>query len=142
MTSQRQIEANRRNAKRSTGPKTLAGKSAVKKNALKHGLASTSVAIESEFVDYLMASLSNGDQSERARIIATTTEVIMRVRQLCDQKLLAAFTGREPLEPTLKEVSRLRRYEKRAITKRRKAMEADIGGVESPERRKSQRNAG
>jgi hypothetical protein len=131
MTSQRQIEANRRNAKRSTGPKTLAGKAAVKKNALKHGLTSANVAVESEFVEHLMTSLAEGDQSERARVIATATEIIMRVRQLCDQKLLAAFTGGEPLEPALKDVARLRRYEKRAISKRRKAMEQG-GAAKAP----------
>lgn len=39
-TSQRKIEANRRNALSSTGPKTEAGKKAVSGNALKHGIFS------------------------------------------------------------------------------------------------------
>ncbi len=38
MTSDKQIRANRRNALKSTGPKTSEGKSKVKRNALKHGL--------------------------------------------------------------------------------------------------------
>ncbi len=38
MTSRRQIEANRRNAKKSTGPKSRAGKRRASKNALRHGL--------------------------------------------------------------------------------------------------------
>jgi hypothetical protein len=38
MTSQKQIEANRRNAKRSTGPKTLRGRYRARMNAKKHGL--------------------------------------------------------------------------------------------------------
>ena len=33
------VRANRANARRSTGPKTLAGKSAASRNALRHGLA-------------------------------------------------------------------------------------------------------
>ncbi len=37
-TSQRKIEANRRNALRSTGPKTAEGRAIVSKNAVKHGL--------------------------------------------------------------------------------------------------------
>jgi hypothetical protein len=38
MATQKQIEANRRNAQRSTGPKTEEGKSKSKFNALKHGM--------------------------------------------------------------------------------------------------------
>jgi hypothetical protein len=38
MTSQRKTEANRRNALRSTGPRTDAGKARSRRNAFKHGL--------------------------------------------------------------------------------------------------------
>ena len=41
-------EANRRNALKSTGPKTDAGKEAVRRNALKHGLTAVVVAVEDE----------------------------------------------------------------------------------------------
>jgi hypothetical protein len=44
-TSQKKIEANRRNAQRSTGPKTAMGKRAVSRNALKHGLLAREVVI-------------------------------------------------------------------------------------------------
>jgi hypothetical protein len=43
MTSYRQIEANRRNALRSTGPKTEAGKEASRCNAVRHGLTAETV---------------------------------------------------------------------------------------------------
>jgi hypothetical protein len=43
MTSFRQIEANRRNALRSTGPKTEAGKQQSRRNALRHGLTAETV---------------------------------------------------------------------------------------------------
>jgi hypothetical protein len=39
MTSNRQIEANRRNSRKSSGPRTATGKSAASRNALRHGLA-------------------------------------------------------------------------------------------------------
>jgi hypothetical protein len=42
MASKKQIVANRANAKRSTGPKTPAGKCKSSRNALKHGLCSSS----------------------------------------------------------------------------------------------------
>jgi hypothetical protein len=43
MTSYRQIEANRGNALRSTGPKTEAGKQVSRRNALRHGLTGETV---------------------------------------------------------------------------------------------------
>ena len=53
MTSIRQIEANRRNATRSTGPTTAAGKHRSRRNALRHGLsAETVVEIIEDIDDY------------------------------------------------------------------------------------------
>ena len=40
MTSQAKIQANRRNAEKSTGPKTEEGKAVVSRNAVTHGLTS------------------------------------------------------------------------------------------------------
>ena len=43
--SDKQLAANRRNATRSTGPRTPEGKARVKWNALKHGLLARSVVV-------------------------------------------------------------------------------------------------
>src|SRR5262245_14581927 len=43
MTSYRQIEANRRNALKSTGPRTDAGKEVSRRNAVRHGLTAETV---------------------------------------------------------------------------------------------------
>jgi hypothetical protein len=48
MTSLHQIEANRHNATKSTGPKTPQGKAVVALNALQHGLLSRAAVIEGE----------------------------------------------------------------------------------------------
>jgi len=48
MSTQAQILANRRNALKSTGPKTQTGKAAVSKNALRHGLTAASDIIAAE----------------------------------------------------------------------------------------------
>ena len=48
MTSQKQIEANRRNASKSTGPKSEAGKARSKLNSLKHGLLAKAVVLPGE----------------------------------------------------------------------------------------------
>ena len=48
MTSKKKAEANRQNALKSTGPKTLEGKDAVRHNALKHGLLSQQTLLPDE----------------------------------------------------------------------------------------------
>ena len=48
MTSDKQIEANRRNALKSTGPKTPEGKAAVRLNAVRHGLLSRETLLPGE----------------------------------------------------------------------------------------------
>ncbi len=53
MTSLRQIEANRRNALRSTGPNTERGKGRSRRNAIRHGLcAETVIEIVEDVEDY------------------------------------------------------------------------------------------
>jgi len=48
MSTEAQILANRRNAQKSTGPRTSQGKSAVSQNAVKHGLLTRHDVITSE----------------------------------------------------------------------------------------------
>ena len=48
MRSEQSLEANRANAKRSTGPTTNSGKARSKMNALKHGLSAKAIVIEGE----------------------------------------------------------------------------------------------
>src|SRR5215211_71824 len=48
MTSEKKAEANRRNALKSTGPKTPEGKDAVRLNALRHGLLSQDILLPGE----------------------------------------------------------------------------------------------
>jgi hypothetical protein len=48
MTTERQVQANRRNALRSTGPKSLIGKGVASKNATRHGLLARDIVIKGE----------------------------------------------------------------------------------------------
>jgi hypothetical protein len=57
MTSQRQIEANRRNAKKSTGPRTEEGKAQSRLNAVTHGMTAEFDAIPGEEADALKARI-------------------------------------------------------------------------------------
>ena len=51
MISDRKAEANHRNARKSTGPRTPEGKAAVRLNLLKHGLLSQEVLLPDEDED-------------------------------------------------------------------------------------------
>ena len=51
MASQKQIEANRRNAQKSTGPMTDLGKATAKFNALKHGMTASTAVLPYEDAD-------------------------------------------------------------------------------------------
>jgi hypothetical protein len=52
MATQKQIKANRKNAQKSTGPKTAEGKAAVSKNAVKHDLFTDSVVTGETEAEY------------------------------------------------------------------------------------------
>ncbi len=67
MTSQKQLEANRRNARRSTGPKSAAGKTRAAGNALKHGLRAEQVVVageDAEAFDDLLALMHDEFQPQ------------------------------------------------------------------------------
>jgi hypothetical protein len=95
MASEKQIAANRANAKRSTGPKTVAGKMASSRNAYRHGLSGPMQLdpIISAKVDAIANTLFGGEggedrlkktadfamaQIELLRIRATRTELMAK----------------------------------------------------------------
>jgi hypothetical protein len=55
MSTEKQIAANRANAKRSTGPSTIDGKARSRMNAWKHGLRAEKVVIAGEDAEDLQA---------------------------------------------------------------------------------------
>ena len=67
-TSEKKIEANRRNSVRSTGPTTDKGKTAASRNAIKHGLLAREVVITA------------GDGERKS-----CKTFIVLLSQLCDQ---------------------------------------------------------
>ena len=75
MTTQAKIESNRRNATRSTGPRTRAGKVKSSRNALRHGLLSHAGLLPDEdrevfegFRHRLEVSLAPADEVEHVRV--------------------------------------------------------------------------
>jgi hypothetical protein len=72
MASDKQMRANRQNARKSTGPKTPEGKAVARLNALKHGLLSQQILLPNEdeaslmqlrgCADRRVANVSMGDE--------------------------------------------------------------------------------
>jgi hypothetical protein len=81
MTSLRQLEANRENAQRSTGPRTDQGKRVSRRNALRHGLAAETVIDILEDLDDYKAFEATiiGDYDART---AVERELVLRLASL------------------------------------------------------------
>ena len=69
MTSPARIIANQKNAQRSTGPKTVAGKERSRLNGLKHGLRSSEIVLPTEniveFESHLQAWMDDWKPTRR-----------------------------------------------------------------------------
>jgi hypothetical protein len=87
MASERQIAANRRNARKSTGPRSGAGKKRASRNAHRHGLtlSITSAAAYAKQLDKLARQIAGDTEDsillERARAIAQSELDLARVRR-------------------------------------------------------------
>jgi hypothetical protein len=88
MTSEKKAEANRRNALKSTGPKTPEGKAAVRLNALRHGLRSEEILLPGEdeqalreLDEYLRAELQPVGELENL-LIDRVVAAYWRLRRL------------------------------------------------------------
>src|SRR5215831_10632850 len=81
MTSFRQIEANRRNALRSTGPKTENGKRRSRQNAVRHGLTSETVIVALEDIEDYQAFEAAVIADYDART-AVERELVLRLASL------------------------------------------------------------
>jgi len=134
VTSPAQIAANRRNAARSTGPRTEAGKAQSRRNALKHGLRVPLEADPSlnEQLDTLTNDLARllSKPREAVRCVAQQQIEIMRIQQTraaiinrylqqrLDQDVhISADTVAMATAEALPEIVRLDRYEQRALSK-------------------------
>ncbi|MBN8971317.1 MAG: hypothetical protein J0H51_04780 [Rhizobiales bacterium] len=129
MATAKQIAANRANAKRSTGPKTAAGKARSRRNAFKHGfsvdlemtpeLAARFVDIQRELVD----AKANAERKMAAARFAQAQLQLVQIRQTrrdAFARLQADLTRADPY--VLRQLRSLDRYERYAITRRRRAM--------------------
>jgi hypothetical protein len=138
MVSSRKTAANRRNAQHSTGPRTARGKGRAKHNALRHGLAVTLSATGSIDRDIERLALRiTGANPDPCRwhfaIIAAEAELDLRQVRAVRLSWLASKTPpssspgdqdqeRNGLATSLPNLLRLERYERRALSRRDRAL--------------------
>ena len=116
MATTKQVAANRRNAKRSTGPKTAAGKAVSKLNAVRHGLLAQTVLLPdedpeefNELYDNLMAELAPVGEIE-SRLADRISACLWRLRRVGAIET-GIFVVRERLfEEQLRQSSSIRRF--------------------------------
>jgi hypothetical protein len=134
VTSDRKIIANRNNAKKSTGPRSGAGRAAARQNARRHGLAVAiggDPAFHEDIEKLAMAlSLASGTQkvSEFAREAAEATLDLARIRKV-RAFLFETFSSADTAVPDgitdlNDKLAKLERYERRAFSRRKRALRA------------------
>lgn len=123
MASHRQIEANRSNAQRSTGPKTAAGKTTSSQNALRHGLARRGTLEDLELAPLMFAicsGLGHAIGSEAAAAVAHAKRDLCRVRMLRQAMLADLSDG--PTGAIGRRLNGLERYERSALALQKRAL--------------------
>ena len=136
MATDRQIAANRRNGSLGRGPKTSAGKARSSRNAFKHGL---SIPVNREkslrrpiaVLARILAQSEAGSVLGQAQAAAEAELELVRARAAIEAVLTRAGITAEwnggpergaAVIRVLPELQRLERYERRAFSKRRRAL--------------------
>jgi hypothetical protein len=126
MASEKQIAANRANAMRSRGPKTAAGRLKSSRNAFLHGLSGPvrSDPVTSAKIDAIAHALAGEDAAEDRLTSATDFAgaqlVMLRIRSTRTE-LLAKIDPNDNNLQELRRLAALDRYERYALTNRRRA---------------------
>jgi hypothetical protein len=132
MPSERKIAANRSNAKKSTGPRSKAGRQASRRNALRHGLA-IDIRTDPAYHDDIeqlakMMSRASGRQSvsDSARDAAEAVLDLSRIRKirasLFETIYFADTAAPDRLTELNDKLAKLERYERRAFSRRNRAL--------------------
>ncbi len=132
MTTDRQIAANRDNARKSSGPRSKEGRAVSRRNALRHGLAidiGTNLAFHDDIERLAkLLSRSSGVQnvSEVAREAAAAELDLMRIRKirawLYETLYFADAAAPDSVTELNAKLAKLERYERRAFSRRKRAL--------------------
>ncbi len=140
MTSEKRIAANRRNALRSTGPRTPDGKSRSRLNAVKHGLSASLPAVvetqATELLARLLAPADAGDADRDAAVRLARAEAMIEKCRHARASLAAAIAENgtasaeeraDAIATTAHRMASLERYERKA----RRMAQAARGALEA-----------
>jgi hypothetical protein len=123
MATEKQIAANRANAKRSTGPKTLLGKMTSSRNAFRHGLScrfpQDPVRVDT-LAKALLGSVANDQRLPAAAELAEAQLDLLSIRS-ARAKIMATIDFQSAELEGLTRLLALDRYERYAHTRRRRA---------------------
>ena len=149
VTSERRAQANRANARRSTGPTSAAGKARAAQNARRHGLSQDILADPAlgqeveDLAQRIAREAQRPDLIDLARRIAQAQMDVQRIRQFRQERMQAAVAGpghagdghdsaptrvrgadalAEALAPLRKELKAVDRYMRRALSRRKFAV--------------------
>jgi hypothetical protein len=89
MSTQAQIDANRRNAQKSTGPKTQEGRAAVRLNGVKHGLTAETLILAGESAEDFQALLDAFEAEQQPETALEAT--IVRKAAICTWRLQRVY---------------------------------------------------
>jgi hypothetical protein len=126
LATEKQIAANRANAKRSTGPKTLAGKLKSSRNAYRHGLSGpvqldpAALAKIGAIALALAGKDANEDQLALAADFARAQLELVLIRSRCTE-LMEKIELDDINSQELRRIAALDRYERYCLTRRRRA---------------------
>jgi hypothetical protein len=136
MATQRQIEANRKNARRSTGPRSTSGKERSSQNAVKHGLSKREAVPELYHdVEALTGQIAGPSNNKEVHELArTAAESEIQLQQISQLKIALIERAESDMDShdrdgetraiqiNLSNLDALRRYELRAAGRRNKAI--------------------
>jgi hypothetical protein len=133
MTTDRQIAANRNNAKKSTGPRSSAGRAVSRRNALRHGMA-IDIGTDPTFqgdIEKLAKAMSRWggkqEMTECVREAAAAEFDLIRIRKIrahLFETYIADTATPDSLTELNSKLARLERYERRAFSRRKRALRA------------------